>query len=298
MFFGGGYKVLRGGSLGHRPAGLPDHVPQLGLPDPAADLRRLPDRRGTPDVPAPGLPRARRSRCRTWCSTPPHSLLRQSWAPRRQRHGTVNADGFGVGWYVRTDPSRSATGGPSRSGPTPRSPRWRRRVAAPCVLAAVRSATPGFGHGRVGAAPFTARALAVQPQRPAGRLATPLARRSTERTSDDRRGVRAAWTRRCCSASPPAAGRPAPRWPTGCSALLEEVLGRRRRPAHLLATDGSRDRRHCVGEPLFVPSEREGAVVVASEPHDDDPGWTEVPDGDRRTPTATASPSPRMTHAA
>ena len=24
---------------------------------------------------------------------PPHSLLRQSWAPRRQRHGTVNADG-------------------------------------------------------------------------------------------------------------------------------------------------------------------------------------------------------------
>ncbi|PLW72317.1 class II glutamine amidotransferase, partial [Streptomyces sp. DJ] len=31
---------------------------------------------------------------------PPHSLLRQSWAPRRQRHGTVNADGFGVGWYA------------------------------------------------------------------------------------------------------------------------------------------------------------------------------------------------------
>ena len=42
VFFGDGYKVLRGGSLGHRPAGLPDHLPQLGLPDPAADLRRLP----------------------------------------------------------------------------------------------------------------------------------------------------------------------------------------------------------------------------------------------------------------
>ncbi|MFD9073604.1 class II glutamine amidotransferase domain-containing protein [Streptomyces lasiicapitis] len=35
---------------------------------------------------------------------PAHSLLRQSWAPRRQRHGTVNADGFGVGWYADGDP--------------------------------------------------------------------------------------------------------------------------------------------------------------------------------------------------
>jgi glutamine amidotransferase len=31
---------------------------------------------------------------------PPSSLLVQSWAPRRQRHGTVNADGWGVGFYV------------------------------------------------------------------------------------------------------------------------------------------------------------------------------------------------------
>ncbi|NEE09819.1 class II glutamine amidotransferase, partial [Streptomyces sp. SID7499] len=31
---------------------------------------------------------------------PPHALVRQSWAPRRQRYGTVNADGFGVGWYA------------------------------------------------------------------------------------------------------------------------------------------------------------------------------------------------------
>ncbi|MFD5581392.1 class II glutamine amidotransferase, partial [Streptomyces pseudogriseolus] len=35
---------------------------------------------------------------------PPHGLYRQSWAPRRQRHGTVNADGFGVGWYADGDP--------------------------------------------------------------------------------------------------------------------------------------------------------------------------------------------------
>jgi glutamine amidotransferase len=35
---------------------------------------------------------------------PPHSLYRQAWAPRRQRYGTVNADGYGVGWYAADDP--------------------------------------------------------------------------------------------------------------------------------------------------------------------------------------------------
>ncbi|MZE74212.1 class II glutamine amidotransferase, partial [Streptomyces sp. SID5789] len=35
---------------------------------------------------------------------PPHGLYRQSWAPRHQRYGTVNADGFGVGWYAAGDP--------------------------------------------------------------------------------------------------------------------------------------------------------------------------------------------------
>ena len=46
VFFGAEYKVLRGGSFGARPGRLPGHVPQLGPPDPAADLRRLPHRPG------------------------------------------------------------------------------------------------------------------------------------------------------------------------------------------------------------------------------------------------------------
>nr|MBA3955617.1 class II glutamine amidotransferase [Acidimicrobiia bacterium] len=39
---------------------------------------------------------------------PEHSLVRQSYAPRHQHHGRVNADGFGVGWYdhgVRPEPA-------------------------------------------------------------------------------------------------------------------------------------------------------------------------------------------------
>ena len=45
----------------------------------------------------------------------------------------------------------------------------------------------------------------------------------------------------------------------------------------LLATDGSAIAGTCVGEPCSSSS-ASGAVVVASEPYDDDPGWTEVPD--------------------
>ncbi len=31
---------------------------------------------------------------------PPHSLMVQSWAPKELRYATMNADGFGVGWYA------------------------------------------------------------------------------------------------------------------------------------------------------------------------------------------------------
>ncbi|WP_216373009.1 hypothetical protein [Streptomyces tailanensis] len=30
---------------------------------------------------------------------PPYGLYPPSWAPRRKRHGTVTADGFGIAWY-------------------------------------------------------------------------------------------------------------------------------------------------------------------------------------------------------
>ena len=40
---------------------------------------------------------------------PPHSLLRQSYAPKDMRGGgTVNADGFGIGWFPARRPGRPA----------------------------------------------------------------------------------------------------------------------------------------------------------------------------------------------
>src|SRR5947208_793886 len=73
---------------------------------------------------------------------PPWSLLRQSYEPRFMKHGRVNADGFGAGWYdfgVREEPAlyRRAT------------PIWSDRTFASiaglahsgAILAAVRNAT-------------------------------------------------------------------------------------------------------------------------------------------------------------
>ena len=79
---------------------------------------------------------------------PPHGLYRQAWAPRRQRHGTVNADGFGVGWYAPGDPD------PARYRRAV--PIWgdesfadvARVTSAGALLAAVRCATAGTGSPR------------------------------------------------------------------------------------------------------------------------------------------------------
>jgi len=88
----------------------------------------------------------------------PHSLLHQSWAPTDMRSGgTVNADGFGIGWIVG-DP---VDGGVAR--------RYRRNVpmwsdaslpdlaasvSSGAILAAVRNATVGMPVTETSCAPF------------------------------------------------------------------------------------------------------------------------------------------------
>ena len=96
------------------------------------------------------------ARQRSW-SSPPHGLYRQSWAPRRQRYGTVNADGFGVGWYARGRPGAGPLpAGRARSGPTcpsPTSPGW----SAPGRCSPPYGTPPMAGaDGEAAAAPFAA----------------------------------------------------------------------------------------------------------------------------------------------
>jgi len=97
---------------------------------------------------------------------PPHSLLRQSYAPADMRGGgTVNADGFGAGWYGAREDAREDTAAadvPVRYRSA--RPLWSDSAfasvaaGASCtaLLAAVRSATTGMPVTETAAAPFTA----------------------------------------------------------------------------------------------------------------------------------------------
>lgn len=87
---------------------------------------------------------------------PEWSLVRQSYEPRRQLYGRVNADGFGAGWYSGDDPAPARY---RRDTPIWSDESFRdvaRTTSSPAVLAAVRSATEGTAHGVEAAAPFAA----------------------------------------------------------------------------------------------------------------------------------------------
>lgn len=86
---------------------------------------------------------------------PPHSLVRQSWAPRDMRGGGhMNADGFGVGWYPPDThvPLRYRRGSPMWTDAA--LPPLSAATSAGAVLAAVRNATVGMPVLETAAAPF------------------------------------------------------------------------------------------------------------------------------------------------
>lgn len=92
---------------------------------------------------------------------PPHSLLHQSWAPTDMRGGgTVNADGFGVGWLARDSPDGGEAGRAARYNRD--RPIWSdaslpdlaSSITSGAILAAVRSATVGMPVNETACAPF------------------------------------------------------------------------------------------------------------------------------------------------
>lgn len=208
---------------------------------------------------------------------PPHSLVRQSWAPRRQQHGVVNADGFGIGWYVDglTDPARHRAAGPIWSDETFAD--LARVVRTGALLAAVRSATVGMAGGQAAAAPFRSGpwlfshngAVDGWPAS-AGRLGwglDPGALALLEAPTDSA----LLWAMTCALL---ANGKTA-------EAALTEVIRRTAAAGGgrltFLLTDGHRITATAWGTSLCwrrLP----GGVVVASEPYDDDASWVDVPD--------------------
>ncbi|WP_371543018.1 ergothioneine biosynthesis protein EgtC [Streptomyces sp. NBC_00554] len=210
---------------------------------------------------------------------PPHSLFRQSWAPRRQRHGTVNADGFGVGWYAEGDPLPARY---RRTGPI-----WgdqsfadlARVVRTTALLAAVRDATVAGADGEAAAAPFAAgpwlfshngavlgwpRSLAPLVQSlPAMELLSMEARCDSAlvwalllhrlHEGDDESQALADTVVEVAEAAP----------------------GSR---LNLLLTNGDSITATAWGDTLWYLTEPGHRTVVASEPYDEDPRWQEVPD--------------------
>lgn len=84
-----------------------------------------------------------------------HSLVVQSYQPREMTSGVVNADGFGVGWYHAhrdTDPFTYKSILPIWNDSNLNS--LGRYVESGCVLANVRSATPGLAVDLSNCQPF------------------------------------------------------------------------------------------------------------------------------------------------
>ncbi|MFJ8029212.1 ergothioneine biosynthesis protein EgtC [Streptomyces sp. NPDC096032] len=210
---------------------------------------------------------------------PPHSLFRQSWAPRRQRYGTVNADGFGVGWYAREDPVPARY---RRAGPI-----WAdlsfadlaRVVRSGALLAAVRDATLAGADAEAAAAPFAAGrwlfshngAVAGWPDSAASLVsALPPVDLLSFEARNDSAFVWALVLHRLRSGDDPARA-----LGETARAFAEAAPASR---LNLLLTDGGTIAATAWGDTLWYRTEPGRGTVVASEPYDDDPLWQEVPD--------------------
>jgi len=218
---------------------------------------------------------------------PPHGLAHQAWAPERQASGTVNADGFGVGWY---DLDRRPEPGVHRTT----APIWADRsfasfggiVATTAALALVRGATAPAPTEASGTPPFTeARWLfghngAVDGFRDGAgarlrRLLTVQQESAILGAADSEVLFRLVLARI-------EDGDDAAEALASVVATVESVSGGR---LNLALTDGAQLAATRVGDSLWLAADGR-RTIVASEPFDAGHDWTEVPD--RSVVTATA----------
>lgn len=190
---------------------------------------------------------------------PPCGLRAQSYAPRRQRYGRMNADGWGVGFFDGATPRRWRSAAPlwgdvSFASVAP-------ALRSHCVIAAVRSASVGMPADASAAAPFTDGRWLLSHNGIVDRAVLPTAT-AAESVCDS--AQLAAHIFAC-----------------GIDALGDIVvrIGAIDPNARLniLAANGSRLVATTWGDTLSV-LRRDGGVVLASEPCDDHSDWQDVPD--------------------
>ncbi|OBI27534.1 ergothioneine biosynthesis protein EgtC [Mycobacterium sp. E2238] len=194
---------------------------------------------------------------------PLHGLRVQSYAPRRQKHGLLNADGWGVGFFDD-----------SPEGQVPR--RWRSSAplwgdtsfdsVAPalrsrCVVAAVRSATVGMPIDVSATAPFTDGQWMLSHNGVVDRAVLPLSSRA-ESVCDSALLAAVIFERGLAALG---------------ETITEVAAADPDARLNILAANGSRLLATTWGDTLSILRRADG-IVLASEPYDNDPGWEDVPD--------------------
>jgi gamma-glutamyl hercynylcysteine S-oxide hydrolase len=191
---------------------------------------------------------------------PPYSLRVQSYSPRRQKHGLMNADGWGAGFFSSDGvPRRWRSAGPLWSDTSFASVAPVLRSG--CVVAAVRSATVGMPVEVSASAPFTDGRWLLSHNGVVDRATLPPSPHA-ESVVDSALLAALIFER-------------------GLDALGDTVVGVAAADPNarlnILAAGGSRLLATAWGDTLSVLRRADG-VVLASEPFDDDPAWQDVPD--------------------
>ncbi len=190
---------------------------------------------------------------------PPYGLRVQSYAPRRQQHCLMNADGWGVGFFDDEVPRRWRSQAPlwgdvSFDSVAP-------ALRSHCVVAAVRSATVGMPIETSATAPFTDGRWLLSHNGVVDRTVLP--------TAPDAESV-------CDSALLAATI-----FARGLDALGDTIVEVAKADPdarlNVLAANGSRLVATVWGDTLSILRRADG-VVLASEPYDDDSDWEDVPD--------------------
>ena len=191
---------------------------------------------------------------------PPYGLVVQSYSPRRQKHGLMNADGWGAGFFdANGQPRRWRSAGPlwsdtsfSSIAPVLRSG---------CVVAAVRSASAGMPVEVSASAPFTDGRWVLSHNGLVDRSVLPPSR--TAESMVDSALLAALIFERGLD--------------TLGQTIAEVAAADPNARLNILAANGSRLLATTWGDTLSVLGCDYG-VVLASEPYDDDPRWQDVPD--------------------
>lgn len=190
---------------------------------------------------------------------PPSGLLVQSYAPRRQKHGLMNADGWGVGFFDNGVARRWRSASPlwgdsSFASVAP-------ALSSDCVVAAVRSASIGMPIEPSASAPFTDGQWLLSHNGLVDRAVLPSSAKA-ESTNDSALLAALIFERGLDALG---------------DTLVQVAAADPNARLNVLAANGSQLRATTWGDTLSVLRQDDG-VVLSSEPYDDNPAWQEIPD--------------------